>query len=561
MHVTCAQNEALMTKGKSNSLFCDLHRDIGALSRIIKKTQEHQHQKHPRSSSSTSSGFHRSTKRSRSYRESSIETEDEVDDDEDDDDDVVEDDDNASDGDVLDPTADDDSEDDRRRSKSASSSSATSTPGARGHSKSKRSVDSTERRRRERSSDSEEIDVDDTEAVLGSSTGGGSGSTAQRKKLKSGNIKGPKESAAESQRRRLLMSLDKSKKKQGTSSGSGLNNIANLSAMPIRTLGGLGAPASTVPNAETKQKLPGISRYGYNNSSNTSLLSNDNPSPNPYASGNGLSPSTSSTERFSGNGYNQSSGRGPNEGSGRNLKGLAFDLHPGLDVTTFKGASPLLGSVSASPVVSSFSNSGSPVHARMGDKQQYSPKSGSGLFEDSKDAQNLIRTLQAKLANQESTIQAMTLQTQQLQKQLSNGKTNGNDNHSINGAPTSHTLSSSVSAPSVTHQHHTSGTPGQDLQHRLDRLQHTHAEEKMRNLTLRQNLRDLFGFLQVPVTTSPATGGDSHSTLQLDWNSEKLDDYVQALRDSVVGPEPSRSTLDVKKRDMVVDKVLREIGG
>ena len=86
----------------------------------------------------------------------------------------------------------------------------------------------------------------------------------------------------------------------------------------------------------------------------------------------------------------------------------------------------------------------------------------------------------------------------------------------------------------------------------------------MRNLTLRENLKDLFGYLQVPVA-SPAmeslhANGGGESVGRVDWNAIRIDDYVQALRDAVVGPvnaSPSAvRPLDTKRRDTIVDKVM-----
>ncbi|ORZ04050.1 hypothetical protein BCR41DRAFT_426079 [Lobosporangium transversale] len=546
MHVTCAQKEDLMTKGKNNSLYCDIHRDIGALNRILKKTQAQQNQV-----SKSDSAYHRLTKRSKSYRE--LSTDDENDDEDDGDGDHEAEDDeesSISDNEMLDPTAEYGSEDDRRRSnnsKSNASSSSSSTAGSRSHSKNKRSVDTTERRRRERNSDSEEIDVDDSEAVLGSSTSiSGGGSMGQRKKVKSVS-KAPKESAAESQRRRLLMTLDKNKRRQN-STGNSINNLTNLSNMPIRTLGGLGVTASNSilgsasGNSEVKQKLPGISRYNSNNST-----INDNPSSNLFTSASSPSPSIGSMDRFGGSGYSQSNGRGtnPNDGSARNPKSLTFDLHSGIDASSLKASSSHQGSTSSGSIAL---NTGSPVHNRLNDKQQQSPKSAPlPLLDDSKDLQTIVRNLQAKLANQEGIIQAMSTQNQQLQQQLAGSNSSG-----------TLALAGSSGSNSNMNSTHVAGAPGQDLQYRFDKLQHVHAEEKMRNLMLRKNLRDLFGFLQVPVVSTGGEGGESTNVL-LEWNPEKLDEYVQALRDSVVGTEPIRSTLDVKRRDIVVDRVLKEI--
>ncbi|KAG0289126.1 Protein Jade-1, partial [Dissophora globulifera] len=271
LHATCAQNESLMISGKRSKIYCDVHRDIGALSKIMKRHRRRDSQSG--NSSNSGSAFHRSSKRSKSYRESSS------DEDHDDDEDDYES--ESDDEEIVDPLAEDeDSElkDKHRRNKSTASSSASSTTGSRGHTRGNRSQDSTDRRRRDRSSDSEEIDVDETEAVLGSSAGGGGRATTQRKKIRTAQS-GTKESAAESQRRRLLMTLDKSKKKQGP---GGLSSLSNLTNMPIRTLGGVGPPASSPvlgggPLGESRQKLPGISRHGYNTNSSSGADSPSNP--------------------------------------------------------------------------------------------------------------------------------------------------------------------------------------------------------------------------------------------------------------------------------------------
>ncbi|KAI7819272.1 PHD-zinc-finger like domain-containing protein [Gamsiella multidivaricata] len=516
MHVTCAQKEGLVTKGKGSQLFCDLHKDIGALSRIMKR----QGTKDSQSATPPSSGstFRRSTKRSKSYRESSSDDEDE-----DEEDEYA----SESDEEVVDLVADDESQERRRRTKSAPSSSASSTSGSKGHSRTKRSLDATDRRTKERSSDSEEIDVDDTEAVLGSSLGNNGTSSAHRKKIRA------VETVAESQRRRLLMTLDKNKKKQGVTPFSG---VTNLSSVPIRTLGGVGltGPSSILgggSSGEARQKLPGVSRYGYNSSNN------DLPSSNPYASPNSMSPSAGSTERFSGNGSNQGQGRGPSDGSGRNSKGLIFDLDPAIDVSIFKTSNSAKGSTAPSPINPNFSTSGSPVHARLTDKQQQSPRSGSGISSEE------VKEMQA-------TIQALTQHNQQLQQQLASVSNSSATPPSGSSSAVHTTASSGLSAP------------GQDLQRKFDSLQHAHGQEKMRNLTLRRNLRALFGFLQVPVVLP----GVDHTQSVQEFSAEKLDEYVQALRDAVVGPDaptssgmPSRPTVDAKRRNMVVDRVLKEM--
>jgi hypothetical protein len=278
-----------MTKGKQAQIYCDVHRDTGILNRIMKS----QSAQRRRSTSTGGSGSGRS-KRSKYYGESSSETEHDEDEDEED----------ADDEDVV---MEEDSEDDILKSKSSTQSSGASSRGSKGHTKNKRSLDSNGRRRRNISSGSEEIDVDDTEAVLGSALGG---STTQKKVSKSAKTN-TKESAAESQRRRLLQTLDKNKKKQGTGSGV-FANVTNLSAMPIRTLGGIGVTTAVLGSpsgAEPKQKLPGISRNGNNINSNIS-----NP---PAFDATAYSPISTTAPN-----------NGPSQNNGRNVKGLIFDLDP-----------------------------------------------------------------------------------------------------------------------------------------------------------------------------------------------------------------------------------------
>ncbi|KAF9955052.1 Protein AF-17 [Mortierella alpina] len=520
MHVTCAQREDLMTKGKYFEIFCENHKDDGVLRRIMKS----QSRSSTASSSSKSSSLpSRATKRSKNYRETSSDSEEEDrDGDHDEDEDPSD-----SDDDVV--MVEDEDEDDPRNGRSA----------MRGYTKSKRLTDSSQRRKKYRSSESEEIDVDDTEAVLGSSAGGGGGS-ASMGQMRRGKVAktSTKESAAEAQRRRLLQSLDKSKKRQGT---GGLEKVTNLSAMPIRTLGGVG-PAATMPSilgsslggTEGKQKLPGISRYN-NGGGNTSNLDG--------------APSPSSVDRFSSTGYAQN--------NGRNSKGQVFELDASVDAATLRSSRSHSGSAAPSPIVSTFSASGSPNQNRLGERQQPSPRIGNGATaEETREMQATIQNLQAKVATLESTIQNLTLQ-QHGHHQQPNSTTPPSGSSSSSSTPTMSTGPLAVNP-------YATGPLNQDLQHKFNRLQHSHGEEKMRNLTLRENLKDLFGYLQVPVA-SPAmeslhANGGGESVGRVDWNAIRIDDYVQALRDAVVGPvnaSPSAvRPLDTKRRDTIVDKVM-----
>ncbi|KAF9937675.1 Zinc finger protein zfp-1 [Mortierella alpina] len=522
MHVTCAQREDLMTKGKHFEIFCENHKDDGVLRRIMKS----QSRSSTASSSSKSSSLpSRATKRSKSYRETSSDSEEE---DEDGDHDEDEDQSDSDDDDVV--MVEDEDEDDRRDGKSA----------MRAYTKSKRLTDSSQRRKKNRSSESEEIDVDDTEAILGSSAGGGGGGSASMGQMRRGKVAktNTKESAAEAQRRRLLQSLDKSKKRQST---GGLEKVTNLSAMPIRTLGGVG-PAATIPSilgsnlggSEAKQKLPGISRYNSGSNSTSNLDG---------------SPLPSSADRFSNSGYAQT--------NGRNSKGQVFELDPSVDAATLKSSRSHSGSAAPSPTVSTFPSSGSPTQSRLGERQQPSPRIGYGATaEETREMQATIQTLQAKVTMLENTIQNLTLQ-QHGHHQQSNNATPPSGSSSSSSTPT-------MSAGPLAVNPYATGPTNQDLQHKFNRLQHSHGEEKMRNLTLRENLKDLFGYLQVPVASPALEGmhghGGGESGGRVDWNAIRIDDYVQALRDAVVGPvnaSPSAvRVLDTKRRDTIVDKVM-----
>jgi hypothetical protein len=167
----------------------------------------------------------------------------------------------------------------------------------------------------------------------------------------------------------------------------------------------------------------------------------------------------------------------------------------------------------------------------------------------------------------------MTQQQQHLQQKLA---VSNNNRTPPSGTPTSaHTPTSSISSATALIQAnpHTVGPPGQDLQYKFDVLQHTHAQDKMRNLSLRENLRDIFGFLQVSVGLSGPEGRrGSQGEANVEWSAERLDEYVQTLRDTIVGTESGgsstasallpvggRPVLDVKRRDMIVDRVMKEM--
>ncbi|KAG0209204.1 hypothetical protein BGX28_010491 [Mortierella sp. GBA30] len=565
MHVTCAQREDLVTKGKYFELFCENHKDEGALRRIM----ESQSRKSAFSSSSSSLSSKsslpsRATKRgSKSYRESSASGSEDDDEDGDEDDDDLDHEDEGSDSEDEEIVRVEEDDDDERRGRNSRS---VQQRGYTKNSNSKLSNDATQRRKKQRSSDSEEeIDVDDTEAVLGSG-GGGSGASASFGQQSRGKVAktSAQDSAAEAQRRRLLQRMDKTKKKQST---GGLDKVINLSALPIRTLGGVGPaapapsilgsnPSGGVGGAELKQKLPGISRYNNNSGSN----SNINSSNSSYAGLDSPSPSLSSSDRFSNNGFMQSNGRGSIDSHGKNTKGLTFELDPGIDAASLKSSRSLSASAAPSPIIPNFSNTGSPNQGRPGERPYPSPRMGYGAtVEETREMQSTIQALQQKVATLESTIQNRALQQH-------------GHHHNRNTTPPSGSSSSS-STPSMSTSTATLanpyavGPPGQDLQHKFNVLQHSHAEEKMRNLTLRQNLKDLFGFLQVPVpgVSTVAEGVQGENSLnnggRIDWTTERIDDYVQALRDAVVGAENASTVrLDTKRRDVIVDRVMKEIG-
>jgi len=169
----------------------------------------------------------------------------------------------------------------------------------------------------------------------------------------------------------------------------------------------------------------------------------------------------------------------------------------------------------------------------------------------------------------------MTHQQQHLQQKLaaSISRTPPSGTPTAAHTPTNSTATATATAAALIQSNpHTVGQPGQDLQYKYDVLQHAHAQEKMRNMSLRDNLRDIFGFLQVSVGL-PATGTDSRrgsygGDSNPEWGSERLDDYVQMLRDTIVGADDSasastsggsRPVLDVKRRDMIVDRVMKEM--
>jgi hypothetical protein len=79
------------------------------------------------------------------------------------------------------------------------------------------------------------------------------------------------------------------------------------------------------------------------------------------------------------------------------------------------------------------------------------------------------------------------------------------------------------------------------------------SQEKARNRTLRQNLRDLFAVLQLPVAATDAQGRGHGDVLE--YNPDRLDEYVQALRDTVA----RSGTQDAKRRNLVADRVLKEL--
>ncbi|KAF9968549.1 hypothetical protein BGZ70_002453, partial [Mortierella alpina] len=244
--------------------------------------------------------------------------------------------------------------------------------------------------------------------------------------------------------------------------------------------------------------------------------------------------------------------------NGRNSKGQLFELDPSVDTATLKPSRSHSGSAAPSPINSTFPSSGSPTQTRLGDRQQSSPRIGYGATaEETREMQATIQNLQAKVATLENTIQNLTLQQHGHHQQLSS-TTPPSGSSSSSSTPTMSTGPLAVNP-------YATGPMSQDLQHKFSRLQHSHGEEKMRNLTLRENLKDLFGYLQVPVA-SPAiegvhtNGAGESGGGRVDWNTVRIDDYVQALRDAVVGPvnaspSPVR-VLDTKRRDTIVDKVM-----
>lgn len=92
------------------------------------------------------------------------------------------------------------------------------------------------------------------------------------------------------------------------------------------------------------------------------------------------------------------------------------------------------------------------------------------------------------------------------------------------------------------------------LQRRYDDLHNKYGEDKMKNLTMKENLREIFGIFKMPLpiqvpspsstTTATATAaGNRDPRLQtttppvmtmMPWGPDRLEEYVQALRDVMV---------------------------
>ncbi|KAF9970649.1 nuA3 HAT complex component nto1 [Actinomortierella ambigua] len=545
MHVTCALNASLMTKStKRSEIYCQTHRDASILNKVMRATgSSNQHRTGADSddsrrgsvkrSSSTSHGKSpfpaRSSKRARYYGESSDSNEDSEDESDADHDHEEEDEEMEEDEEEeLERGGNNNSNSSTRRSPNSNALSRggvqpatnnnaaaanTSSTGAR---KLKRpGISRSKSRRSESDSDAavggEDDDDDDDGAALGSSSSSSSHSVSPQRKNQ------PRaENPENSTRLRLLQQLAQKKKSGASGAGSGGSAASSssfgsgpggLAGMNIRTLGNAGPPPRS-PTTITGAK-PGSTQYTNSNQG---------------------SPLLGSTERF------------PN--------------------TENRRASAL------PPSLSGYSNPGSPVQPRF-QHERSSPKMG---------------TLQAfgpPSSSSTATVPTHAKQSSSLGSQgsftASAEQTNGHHSHH--------------------HHHH------QQQQHPHHQHQHHHhaqhsstSDEAAKNAVLRQNLIQIFQFLQIAVpapasSSSPTTGTSTNGTQQngtamdgtgfggsmIEFQPDRLDSYVQALRDSILGPDdnkgkhPSQTpsavmnkqaemTIDAKKRNIIIDRVLREVG-
>ncbi|GJJ77042.1 hypothetical protein EMPS_09401 [Entomortierella parvispora] len=117
-----------------------------------------------------------------------------------------------------------------------------------------------------------------------------------------------------------------------------------------------------------------------------------------------------------------------------------------------------------------------------------------------------------------------------------------------------------------------------DLQRRYDALHDIYGRDKMKNLKMKENLREIFGAFKLPVPTASTMRSDldleshGHSSLavtqqrpgKMEWNPDMLEEYVQALRDMLVTEvtnECSRPVPDPRKKprlDVMFQQLLHQ---
>ncbi|KAG0254132.1 hypothetical protein DFQ27_007015 [Actinomortierella ambigua] len=558
MHVTCALNASLMTKGtKRNEIYCQAHRDASILNKVMRAagSSSHRHQtatdNDPRRGSATkrSSSSHgkslfpsRSSKRAKYYGESSDSNED-SDDESDAEHDHEEEDEEMEEENEEELERGGNSNTTRRSPNSGASSWSGQSSGAHstatnnnnantntsstGTRKLKRpGISRQKSRRSESDSDAvveDEEDDDDDGAALGSSSSSSSHSVSPQRKNQ------PRaENPENSTRQRLLQQLAQKKKSGASGAGNNGSNVSSsfgsrpggLAGMNIRTLGNAGPP----PPSPTILAGTKLGSTQYTNSSQGSPL-------------------LGSAERF------------PNTENRR------------------PSALP--------PSLSGYSNPSSPVQPRF-QHERASPKMGT------------LPAFAPPSSSSASIAPGPTKQNSSLGSQGSFEQTNGHNSH----------YHHHHQQQQQHHHHHQQQQHHHQQQHQQHQQHSYSSDEAAKNAVLRQNLIQIFNFLQIavpaPTATPPSSAlptgtgtngvqqngaplavadgtgyGSSGGGGMIEFQPDRLDSYVQALRDSILGPDETKGkqqppstemsksremVQDAKKRNMIIDRVLREVG-
>ncbi|KAG0225361.1 hypothetical protein BGW42_004471 [Actinomortierella wolfii] len=530
MHVTCALNASLMTKStKRTEIYCQAHRDSSILNKVIRAAGSSRGSSNGNHTSSTTKRSlgkslfpSRSTKRAKFYGESSDSNENSDDyseaEHEEDEGNEEEEEELERGGNSNTTTRRSPSSGASSRNGAQSNASANNSSGSR---KLKRPGISRQKSRRSESDSDAAVegeDDDDDGAALGSSSSSSSHSVSPQRKHQA-----RAENPENSTRQRLLQQLAQRKKSgsggsstsTGPSSSSFGTGPGGLAAMNIRTLGNAGPP----PPSST-------------------ALGGAKPSSTQYTNNSQGSPLLGSTDRF-----------------------------PANDNKRPAAIPPSLGG---------YSNPSSPIQPRFQQHERSSPKMGAM-----------------------PTFPPSTSSTPSAPGYTKQNSSTGN------AFPGTAEQSNGYHPHPSHHQHH------QHHHHHHHHLHHpshtrpsTHdvtsapssADEAAKNALLRQNLIQIFSFLQIaipaPSSSSSTTGMGANSAQQngasgvagqsgamLEFQPDRLDSYVQALRDSLLGPSsdetkgkqhtlqpPSSSSkpvevaLDAKKRNMIIDRVIREVG-